>query len=305
MGMESTTRSAVALFLALAAGAALADSALLDDVLAPDEVGFGVTTRFEPSPYRGGESSADTLPQPVFDSRYVQLRSDRVALKLGPRPWGAQLFVQRRYDGFAIDRVPSSMAGMEQRERSADLGVQWQGQLGFSALRVEAMRDVGDASHGSELRLTYRYTGWWSGRLGLRPFVSAAYRDARLNNYYFGVRPEEASAERPAYEPGAGVDLEAGVHAAYRFSERWQLLGGVGVSLASSGVRASPVAEDGARPSVTVGLMYGFERQHAFEQRKPLIVRAFHGHSTECGFLRIVALNCTGTHQADNTNVTA
>lgn len=305
MGTKSTTRFALALFLALRAGAALADSALLADVLAPGDVGFGATMRFEHSPYRGGESSADTLPQPVFDSRYVQLRSDRLALKLGPTSWGAQLFVQRRYDGFALDRVPSSMAGMEQRKRSADLGLHWHRQFGLSSVQIEAMQDVGDVSHGSELRFTYRYTGWWGGRLGLRPFATAAYRDARLNNYYFGVKPEEATAERPAYEPGAGVDFEVGLHAAYRLTERWQVLGGVGVSLPSSAVRASPVAEDGARPSVTLGLMYGFDRQPASEQRKPVIVRIYHGESTECGFLRIVALNCTATHQVDNTNVTA
>ena len=47
-----------------------------------------------------------------------------------------------------------------------------------------------------------------------------ALRDQRLNDYYYGVRPEEARADRPAYEAQSGVVPEIGFYAAYQLSTR-------------------------------------------------------------------------------------
>jgi outer membrane protein len=132
-------------------------------------------------------------------------------------------------------------------------------------------------------------------------------RNAKLNNYYYGVRPGEATAERPAYDPGSGVNLEFGVQAAYRLSEHWQLLGGVSLLQMSSGIRNSPVVEDRALvPSVSLGLMYGFTPQAApWGERKPLIFRALYGASSECDLVPIITLQCTKTHSQDGTSVAA
>ena len=306
MGLKSTTRHSLALSLLLFGAAAQAENELSRGVLAPGEAGFQWGTRFARSPYEGGERDDDFLPSPYYESRHLRLHATRAALKLDLGPWGTELFVQRRHEGFALDRVPTSMTGMRQRERSADLGLY----LGFRAFEgtvwTEATRDIAGASHGSELRLGYRHERWWSGRLRLRPYVVAALRDSRLNNYYYGVRPEEATPQRPAYEPGAGVDLELGLQAAYRLGARWQLLAGLALERPSANVQESPTTVDGVRPSATLGLMYGFAIDQAPPgERKPRIVRLLRGESSECGFLRIVALNCTGRHQKDPTNVWA
>ncbi len=54
-------------------------------------------------------------------------------------------------------------------------------------------------------RLGYTYD-WRSGPWMLRPSLTIAARDSRLNNYYYGVQPGEAIAGRPAYAPGAGIN---------------------------------------------------------------------------------------------------
>lgn len=307
MGTKSTARLWLALCLLAAAAGAHAERERLRGVLAPGEAGFEWGLRFARSPYGGGERDDDFLPTPHYESRHLRLQATRAALKFDlAGSWTSELFVQRRHEGFALNRVPTSMVGMAQRERSADLGVYFAVPLGQGALWAEAMRDMAGASHGSELRLGYRHERWWSGRLRLRPYVVAALRDTPLNNYYYGVRPEEATAQRPAYEPGAGVDLELGVQAAYRLTPRWQVLAGLALERPAGTVQESPVTVDGVRPSATLGLMYGFATDEApAGERKPRIVRVLRGESSECGFLRIVALNCTGRHQKDETNIWA
>ena len=275
-------------------------------MLAPGEAGVGFTWRFEPSPYRGSDRDSELLPQFRYDSRYFYLQSDRIGLKLESPDARYELFLRRRFEGFASDRVPESMVGMAKRSGGDDLGIAARYRLGAGAVYGELMQDVSEESRGRELRLGYRYEGWWSGRLRWRPYATFAWRDSKLNNYYYGVRPEEATAERPAYEANSGLNLELGALAAYRLTEGWQVLAGAGVTRWSSGVRGSPVVEDGYQPHAMLGLMYGLKPDQASEwDRRPLILRLGYGQSSDCDLLPILEWQCTSVNTQDDTSIVA
>jgi outer membrane protein len=172
---------------------------------------------------------------------------------------------------------------------------------------VELLRDASDSSDGTELRFGYRYEGWWNGQMRWRPYATFSWRDAKLNNYYYGVRPAEATPSRPAYEAGSGFGFETGMLGVYRFNAHWQAYGSFSVLLPPSAARDSPVVEDRQlTPSVKLGLMYSFTPQSAsMGDRKPLIMRAFYGGSSECDLLPIMTLQCGKTHSQDGTSVAA
>ena len=44
------------------------------------------------------------------------------------------------------------------------------------------------------------------GGLRLIPYFTLSVRDSRLNDYYYGVMVSEATADRPAYGAGGGVN---------------------------------------------------------------------------------------------------
>jgi outer membrane protein len=158
----------------------------------------------------------------------------------------------------------------------------------------EAMQNVSEESDGAELRLGYRYEGWWRGALRWRPYATLAWRDAKLNNFYYGFED---------YQPGSGLNLELGVLAAYRVTERWQLLAGAGVTRWASGVRGSPVVEDGTQPHLMVGMMYGFKPDQPSEwDRRPLIMRLGYGQSSDCDLLPILGWQCTTVNTQDDTS---
>jgi outer membrane protein len=234
------------------------------------------------------------MPQFRYESRYFYLQSDRIGLKLEADRTRYELFLRRRLEGFASDRVPESMAGMGTRAGGDDLGVAVRHRLGAGVVYGEAMQNVSEESDGAELRLGYRYEGWWSGQFRWRPYATLAWRDSKLNNYYYGV---------PDYQPGAGLNLELGALAAYRFTERWQLLAGLGVTRWSSGVRGSPVVEDGSQTHVMLGLLYGFKPDQASEwDRRPLILRLGYGQSSDCDLLPILGWQCTSVNTQDDTS---
>lgn len=297
----------VVLSSALLPGPALANSDPLIGVLAEEGgAGLGVAVRAERSPYRGGGTRNDLVPLYLYDGKFVYLHATRVGLKLERGPDRRfDVFLAHRFEGFPYDRIPSSLAGMSERGPGVDFGASYQRSGPWGAVYAEYLRDVSSASKGSELRLGYNYE-WASGRLRLRPYAMLAARDGRLNDYYYGVRADEATTPlRPAYAPGAGVNAQAGLYASYGLSERWRLLAGIGVTRWASGVRHSPIVDDRAQVSGTLGLMYDFSPEHEpWPEKKPLIVKLMHGKSTDCTLVKVALLTCTSTSSGDQTTVT-
>ena len=248
----------------------------------------------------------DFVPIYVYEGERVFLEAYRIGLKLNEAP-GSRLdvFLGYRFEGFPYDRIPASLAGMANRGPGVDLGLSYQHRRPWGTLFGEVLRDAAGGSNGTEVRVGYRYD-WAIDNLRLQPQFSLAARDANLNDYYYGVRPSEATATRPAYAPGSGVNAEFGLSAVYRLSERWRLIGGVSAKRLSSGVRASPIVEDRTQLAGLLGLAYDFSPDHAaWPEGRPLIVKVLHGKSTDCDVAKIMLLQCFSTGTVDQTRVTS
>ena len=274
-------------------------------IAAPGGVAIGAALRQERSPYRGAGWQRDFLPIYLYEGERLYLHSYSIGLRFGnianePR---LDVFLRHRFEGFPYDRIPESLAGMAKREPGIDAGasLQWGGSWGIAF--VEGLHDVSSASHGSEARIGYKYP-WRSGRLWLRPHVQIGYRDARLNNYYYGVRPDEATPTRAAYNAGKGATAEAGLYAAYYLTERLRLVAGYTATRWPDSVVQSPIVGTRTEHQLTAGLMYDLTPdQEAWPEHRPLIFRAYHGDSTDCNVLQVAELRCTSTHTKDKTTV--
>ncbi|HEY6239248.1 MAG TPA: MipA/OmpV family protein, partial [Burkholderiales bacterium] len=217
--------AAFALALCAAAPPAIATSDFLADVLTErGGAGWGMVTRFEQSPYRGGGVRFDLLPIYLYEGEYVYLHSYRAGLKFN---FGSDkrvdAFLSRRLESYPVEEVPASLAGMSSRIPETDFGLSYEQHFDWGNVYGEALRDVSHNSGGAELRLGAG-TERRRGRLRLVPYPMLSARNAPLNNYYYGVMPSEATADRPAYQPGAGVNGTAGLNARYNLTDRWYLL---------------------------------------------------------------------------------
>ena len=152
---------------------------------------------------------------------------------------------------------------------------------------------------GSATASTCKAAAWH-----LRPSVALAHRNASLNNYYYGVRAGEARADRPAYLPGSGVDWTPGLFGYYELSQRWRLLGGVGVTWLDAGVRHSPIVDDKLQPNAMVGAAYDFGSHKPYsEPGLPLHLKIYGGRATECNFLPAATFRCGSTRTPDDTRI--
>ena len=309
-GYAVRATAALALCLSFFSGGTAAAAGVDSPILAatiPEGTGgagLGFAMRFENSPYRGGGTRNDFVPIYMYEGKRVFLEAYRIGLKLSDKPDSRfDVFLGYRFEGFPYDRIPASLAGMANRGPGVDLGLAYQYRKPWGTLFGEVMRAVADGSSGTEVRLGYRYD-WSVGNLQLQPQFSIAARDANLNNYYYGVRPSEATATRPAYEPGGGVNAEFGLSAVYRLSQRWRLIGGVSAKRLSADVRASPIVENRTQLAGMLGMAYDFSPDHdAWPEGRPLIVKALYGKSTDCDVAKVMLLGCFSTNTVDQTRV--
>lgn len=273
---------------------------------ATGSAGLGFAMRAENSIYRGAGTRNDLVPLYIYEGKRVFLEAYRVGLKLAETPDSRfDIFLGYRFEGFPYDRIPASLAGMANRGSAVDVGVGYQSRQSWGTLFGEALRASADGANGTEVRLGYRYD-WAIGRLQLQPQISFAARDVALNNYYYGVRADEATAARPAYDPGSGVNTELGLAAAYRLSERWRLIAGLSAKRWSSGVRASPIVDNRNQLAAQLGVAYDFSPDHkAWPEGRPLIVKALYGKSSDCDVAQVMLLRCTSTNTVDQTRITA
>jgi len=291
--------------LALAGGAA-ASSDPYAPLVGPTGAAIGAVAIAERSLYRGAGTRADFLPLYLYEGPAGFLRSQSVGLKLDPAPgWAGEFFLRRRFEGFPIDDVPASLAGMGRREYGVDLGLAAQAAFAWGTPFAEVLHDVSSASRGSELRLGLRVRGQ-RGRLAFWPQATLALRSARLNDYYYGVRPEEATPGRPEHRPGRGLQPEIGLYASYAVMDRWRLLVGATYARVPQGVAASPVVQRRTDSGILLGALYDLSPPpKPLTHERPLIVRAYHGASSECDVMKIATFRCTTVHTEDDTSVSA
>jgi len=288
---------ALALAGALAAPAALASSDPFVDVLPVGGSGVGYLLRYERSTYRGAESGADQIPLYLYEGEHAYLHGTRVGLKLKAEDWRFDAFIRYRFEGFTHDRRPESAGGLTVREPGFDGGLSLRRRTSWGTPYIELLHDVSQASGGGEARLGY-WNEWQRGRLTLRPHVMAAWRDAKLNDFYYGT---------PTYQAGGGLDVQAALYASYALTESWKLLGALTATHRSSEVTNSPLAQGGLAGEAFVGFLYDFspKQQRWAPQSKPLIVKALYGQSSDCDMLQIMRFSCTTRHTVDNTDIAA
>lgn len=270
-----------------------------------DSAGWGIVARPTQSLYRGDGVRTDLLPLYLYEGEYVYLHSYRAGLKFGLGPESRlNVFLSHRFESFPVSKAPESLAGMSVRTPEADFGLSYEQRFGWGSVFGEVLRDVSGTSGGSEVRLGYSHERR-RGQLRLAPYVTLSARDERLNNYYYGVPVSEATAARPAYQPGAGVNAAVGLNARYDLTPSWHFLAGISATLWSGGVRRSPIVEDRVQFAGFGGVAYEFvpTREKDDRDRDPLTFKVLHGRSSDCNLLPIMELRCTSIDTDDNTSV--
>lgn len=244
------------------------------------QISLGLSAWDEKSLLKGspGNSELPVLPTLQIDVSYkdffVETPSRRLTSLSNYALWGYHIYQDEHWQIDAINgsfmpilsetgysqhglEVIEELRGIEERDSDGSLGIRIQR---FDANRhysIEIARDFSGSYNDFLLQAYYNYiiqARNWDIQLTLG--LNLYSRD--LVDYYFGIRPSEATSTRPVYQGKAAYRLHFGVSSLYPINEKWLLELGFGVSQYSRGVSDSPIVASDMETLGMVNVRYVF-----------------------------------------------
>ncbi len=151
-------------------------------------------------------------------------------------------------------------AGMADRDDTAfELGIAAGVFTSIGLFEFTVVQDVADAHDGLIADLSYSLPfGDEQAGYEISPYLGATYYSDDYNDYYYGVRANEATSIRPAYQADGGVNPYIGIGLFYRINAHWGLVGDLRYEKLNSNIEDSPLIEEDNVTSAMLGITYSF-----------------------------------------------
>jgi outer membrane protein len=208
-------------------------------------------------PYKNVDPTVYPIPVVVAVSAPFYLKIDTGGCRLfSDSNMTFDVIGKFRTDGYN-NEDSEKLDGMHNRNMTVDVG----GEFGISGnwgeLYTRILTDALGQHDGQEFRVTYAKPFEFE-KSEISPSVGFALLSSNLADYYYGVRDDEARADRPAYNPGASVNWFVGLDANYQLNDDWTLLTSITYYWLDSDIRNSPIVNKDYTISILAGAMYRF-----------------------------------------------
>ncbi|MDJ0917000.1 MAG: MipA/OmpV family protein [Woeseiaceae bacterium] len=199
----------------------------------------------------------DLVPLYLYNGRYLFFRGSAGGVHILQTD-NIELNVMGRYRFQKLDPDRNAFfEGIETRRQTVDGGVELRLRGGWGALNANYLTDTLGRHQGQSAEVSYRYT-FDRGSLSFSPFVSWAWNDDKLTDYYFGVSEAEARPDRPAYTPGESQWVAFGLNTTWWLTDRVQFFGNIGFGGVDTVVADSPLLEEDSQSVFFAGGTYVF-----------------------------------------------
>jgi len=117
--------------------------------------------------------------------------------------------------------------------------------------------DAIPSREGQELEFSYTILFSLHG-FDFIPSAGMRWKSQDLVDYYYGVRPREAQAGRPAYEGENSLDPFVRLAVRRKLTERWSLLAAAQYEWLDDEIRSSPIVDADYDASFMIGMLYSW-----------------------------------------------
>jgi len=157
--------------------------------------------------------------------------------------------------GFGVESVERIV--VPDRDYAFEIGVELLSDGDWGRLQVSAHHDASGRHDGYEVYASYGRPAR-HGRWLFEPSFGFAWKSRELNDYYWGVRPYEASTLLPEYEAGSGFNTHARFVAGYQLARHWTFIVATEHERLSSEAARSPLVAERSVRSGFAGFRYTF-----------------------------------------------
>lgn len=218
--------------------------------------GAGVVVSF--NPIKGADNRVIPIPLFVYDTDQFYIRGPQAGWRVFQQDgWQAGIDLRAEFLSWKPGDSPE-LTGMSRRKMTAEAGATLRYRTGQWEFRSGFFHDVLDNHGGWEAGLSIARRETLGTAWVITPSVNYTFLSAGKANYYFGVRPTEATVTRPAYRPGSSHMFGVSLMAAYRFDDNWTLFINPGISWLDSAIRNSPIVSRRFLPRLITGVTYSW-----------------------------------------------
>jgi outer membrane protein len=219
--------------------------------------GLGLAVINSTEPYRGADGRTRVVPAITFSYKRFYFRGIYAGFTLlAQNGIKVDLVARPRFGGYDEEDSPF-LDGMDDRRISADLGFRVEREGEYFNHRLTPVTDVLDRSGGQEVGLDI-VLPLQRGPFRIEPRIGAVWLSEDSADYYFGVRPAEARPGRPAYVPGATVNLTAGVFGFAPVGRKWVAQGVLELERLGEELQDGPLVDQDLGLTAYAGLSYQF-----------------------------------------------
>ena len=133
------------------------------------------------------------------------------------------------------------------------LSAQYKSPIGL--FKVKHNHEINNKHNGNSTSISYS-APIFKGKWLIMPQVSYEHYSAEIVNYFFGVKPVDATDEFPAYQTGSSNAYSVGVLGLYQINDKWSFIGNLKNEFSGDEISDSPIVEDDQRLSVFAGFLY-------------------------------------------------
>ena len=218
----------------------------------------GAAVLLDKDGYRGVGAETLVVPGISIQNKWINLFGPQLDLRLignEQRSWWIGPRIEYRFDGYDMDDG-TVFKGMASRKGGVFYGlsgsIELSGDFELEADYVRAASRQGGFGRGAvgsvQLSRAYR-SGPWT----LVPRIGVEYQSKRYVDYYYGVRPGEAAAGRPAYEGKATWSPEVGLLLRWQATQRQSVFANLNYERYARAIRSSPLINASGIPQVVFG----------------------------------------------------
>ncbi len=212
------------------------------DVRSPGNMG-GMGIILVDDGYRDMDVQVFPIPFILADGERFFIQGPRVGMHLYRSDRNqVDLVLNPGFGGFDADDSPY-FEGMNDRDMAVFAGIQWGHQINrFYSLSIGMATDVTGNADGLRGEIGVNRS-WFSGEWVMTGSLGLEWLSSDVVNYYYGVRPDEARPDRPAYTGTDSWNTSFSLMVTRPFGKRAVFMGIVGYGRYGSGISESPLLE--------------------------------------------------------------
>ena len=205
------------------------------------------------------QMGSDSMAVPIFLINYGKF------YLMGPK-FGYQLSSNDNYafgltgnyrlDGYEAEDS-SFLMGMDDRDGTLDLGVEYSYDTGLGEIGIEVVADTMGTHEGYQADVSFSYPiNFDNGQLS--PYVGAEYRSDDLVDYYYGVKSTEATQTRQFYQADSAVNLVMGIRSTWFSGPHHRFVAMLQFTGFDDSIKDSPIVDADDAYNMIVGYAYVF-----------------------------------------------